>query len=126
MFRRMVINLFILLFFSTQASAQAAKNLGRKPDGFGSSAQALALIDLIALNPNHSTYQIAYKTSTDVVVFECDFNRDIITRTSKKSKGRSTIEQWSGQASERLRHAANGGSLDDTPKGHIPGTIRYF
>jgi hypothetical protein len=124
--RGILINLLILFFFLTQASAQVAKNLGTKPDGFGSSAQALALIDLIARNPKQSTYQITYKTSTDIVVFECDFNKDIIIRTCKRSKGRSTIEQWTGQAPERLRRAANGGSFDDTPKGHVPGTIRFF
>lgn len=115
-----------LVLLPVPAMAQVAVNLGTKPDGFGSSGQALALIDLIVRNPKESNYRITYKTSTDMVVFECDFNQDTITRTQKRAKGKNTIEQWTGQAVQRLRHAANGGSLDDTPSGHSPGTIRVF
>ena len=101
-------------------------NFVTKPDGFGSSGQALALIDLIKRSPRDSIYQIKYKTSTDIVVFECDLSQDTVTRIHQKSKGRNTVEKWSGQAILRLKHAANGGSLDDTPNGHSPGTIRTF
>lgn len=126
MIRTLLVHCLAVVLFSVPALAQVAENLGTKPDGFGSSGQALALIDLIVRNPKQSNYRITYKTSTDMVVFECDFNQDIITRTQKRAKGKNTIEQWTGQAVQRLRHAANGGSLDDTPSGHSPGTIRVF
>ncbi|WP_319589188.1 hypothetical protein [uncultured Desulfobulbus sp.] len=126
MIHKILINCIVLFLFSVPAIAQVAVNLGTKPDGFGSSAQALAIIDLIIRTPGQTNYQIMYKTSTNIVVFECDFIQDTITRTRKKSKGRSTIEKWSGQATPRLKHAANGGPLDDTPDGYSPSKIRSF
>jgi len=126
MIRKTLINCIALFLFSVPAIAQVAVNLGTKPDGFGTSAQALAIIDLIIRNPGKTNYQIIYKTSADIVVFECDFNQDTITRTYKKSKGRNTVEKWTGQAIPRLKHAANGGDLNNTPEGYIPGTIRTF
>jgi hypothetical protein len=126
MIRKLFISSIAFFLFSVPAVAQVAVDLGTRPDGFGSSAQALALIDLIIRNPGQSTYRITYKTSTDIVVFECDFTQDTITRIHKKSKGRNTIEKWTGQATPRLKRAANGGSLNDTPTGYSPGTIRTF
>lgn len=124
---------FIFLLFSITfcayfsfASDQISVDLGMKDVGFGSAGQAAALQRLIQDNPGLNRYQISYSTGSDVVVFGCDLNSDVIIRIHNKPDGHGTNETWSGHVLFRILSAAKGASLNDTPNGKQPGSYQSF
>ena len=93
---------------------------------FGSRGQARELLNLIDQHPGKAEYRISHRTESDVVVFGADFTLDLLVRVHRRNDDHGTGETWKGYALERLRSAAAGGSLNDTPLGKSPGTFETF
>ncbi len=74
------------------------KDLGTKPDGFGSNQQALELIQFIKENPGKADYQISYSTGNETILFGCSFTKDAIIRIHHRKDGHGTQEMWTGTA----------------------------
>lgn len=109
-----------------QRSGQATKDLGHKSVSFGSTQQAQELLRLIEENPGKTDYQISYQTDEDVVLFGCNFDKEVIIRIHQRSDDHGTQEVWQGYIFDRLKAASDGGSLNDTPEGKNPGTFQSF
>lgn len=108
-------------------SGQASKDLGFQSGNLdGSSGQARELLKLIEEQPGKADYQIIYQTSTDTVLFACNFEKQIVFRLHQTSDNHGTQEVWEGYVLERLQAAAGGGSLNDTPEGKIPVIMTDF
>jgi len=45
---------------------------------------------------------------------------------NQEPDGHGTKERWLGDPTGRLRNAAEGGSLDQTSRGYMPGTYERF
>lgn len=105
---------------------EVKKDLGTKPDSFGSNQQALELIQFINENPGKADYQISYSTGNETILFGCNFTKDAIIRIHHHKDGHGTQEMWTGNLIERLNNAAGGGSLNDTPNGKNMGTFQSF
>ena len=127
-FSTLLIVLLSAFFLSgtCHGSEVVTRDLGVRNVSFGSLGQARALLSLIKDNPHRFKYQINYKTEAGRVVFSCDLPMDTITRLHKQKDGSGTVETWSGSALFRLRAAAKGGSLNDTPQGKSAGTLSNF
>jgi hypothetical protein len=113
-------------FPATTGSGELKVDLGTRPLGFGSQGQASELLRLIEQNPGKAAYSISYRSTSDVVVFGCDFAKDALVRVHQEPNNRGTGETWKGYIIERLRYAAAGGSLNDTPAGKTPGSYQRF
>jgi len=98
-------------------SGQVDIDLGTRPFDFGSQGQARELLALIERQPGKNGYSITYRTTADVVVFGCDFAKDVLIRVHREPTGRGKGETWDGYILERLRSGAAVGSLNDTPAG---------
>ncbi len=137
-----VIVLSIIWFFSpeqksTQTSyvteqkqiirqGSAKRNLGLLSMTIGTQKQASHLLQLIEDEQKKIDYQITYSTDTDVVVFGCNFDKNMIIKTHNQAGGHGTAETWRGHIISRLTSAYNGGSLNQTPSGTITGTFHKF
>jgi hypothetical protein len=118
--------LLAVALVASVALADITISLGRQPENFGSQSQAQALLSLIEGSPGQSNYQINYTTSIDTVVFGCDLTRDALVRIHQNPNGTGTGERWQGHALYRLKSAGQGGSLNDTPSGKVPGIFQKF
>lgn len=98
-------------------SGKAEANLGRRPFDFGSNNQARELLKLMDEQPGRAEYQISYETTEDAVVVGFNLNTQVLGRVHVYRNGRGYKESWRGYVLERVRAAANGGSLNDTPAG---------
>jgi len=107
-------------------SGEATKSLGHLPTDFGSEGQVQELLKLMEKNPGKVDYQIDYQTDVDVVLFGCNFEKDVIIRIHQGKDGHGSQEMWQGYIIERLNNAASGGSLNDTPEGKKLGTFEAF
>jgi hypothetical protein len=107
-------------------SGEAEVNLGPRPVDFGSRGQARELLALIEQQPGRASYSIAYTTDIDVVVFGCDFSKNVLVRVHRRLDNHGSSETWRGYLLDRLRSAAAGGSLNDTPDGESGGTFDTF
>lgn len=103
-----------------------SENIGHQDTQFGSARQASELLRIMRMNPGKSSYNIQYDTSADVVIFECDFDKDVIMRLHQTPDGHRTAEKWIGAINERLENASRGGSLNDTPLGRREGSFSIF
>lgn len=115
-----------LLVFVNSFAGPVTFDIGKQSPSFGSSDQAAALNKLMAGQPRQSNYQITYTTTDDVVIFGCDLDKDVIARIHQKQNGHGTMEKWNGHVLYRIKNAANGGSLSDTPNGKSPGSFQQF
>jgi hypothetical protein len=87
---------------------------GIRQSAYGSTWQAQELVAAIALNPSASRYVLTAKdTNGDSVEVTADLQAEKLTRTHH---GNSS-EVWDGYVMDRLKSAAEGGSLNDTPVG---------
>lgn len=114
---------------ATSVVARSGKSdivLGRRPIDFGTRGQAQELLALMDRQPRLAGYSVAYETDVDGVAFGCDFTKDVIIRVHTTRDGHGTGERWSGSIEYRLRSAASGGSLNDTPNGKSFGTFESF
>lgn len=102
---------------ATRGSGKAQSSLGTRPIDFGSRGQALALLALMEEQPGRVEYSVSYETTVDAVVVGADFNTGILARVHVRPDGKGSAERWRGYIRERLRAAAAGGSLNDTPAG---------
>lgn len=93
---------------------------------FGTEKQALAVLNLMLSTPGKIGYFVTYTTDDGSVDFGFDLSRDLVARVIQRKDGTRTGESWTGHVIARLRNAANGSSLDDTPDGKSPGKIRAF
>ena len=107
-------------------SGEAKIDIGTRSVGYGTVGQAKELLATIKKHPNKSVYQISYRTSADTLVFGCDFAKDTITRVHYYKDGRRIREAWQGFILDRLKNGADGGSLNDTPRGKSQGTFESF
>jgi hypothetical protein len=107
-------------------SGTAQVDLGRQSIDFGSQRQARELLALIEQQPEKASYNVAYTTDIDAVVIGCDFSKDIVARVHMRPDNHGTAETWAGYLLDRLKSAAAGGSLNDTPTGKIGGTFETF
>ncbi len=105
---------------------KVSKDLGQRSLGFGSQGQSQELLKFMKATPNKTGYTITYRTDVDTVTLECDLSRNVLTRIHRYKDGRGKQEVWSGYVAERLKSAAGGGSLNDTPDGKKPGTFQSF
>ena len=67
--------------------------------------------------PGRAEYVIAYDTGADAVSFGCNLNTGFLGRVHVRPDGHGSKETWNGHVVERLKSAAAGGSLNDTPTG---------
>ncbi len=104
---------------SNREPGEIKQDLGQKTISFGSQHQAKELLRIIDIFKNKTEYQISYTTSDDIVIFGCDFTRNILLRTHNERDGHGKVEKWQGHILYRLKSAATGGSLNDTPDGKI-------
>jgi hypothetical protein len=102
---------------SAGRSGKAEVNLGIRPVVYGSQAQAQDLLNVMDQQPSKASYNVAYETEIDAVVIGADFTKDVLARVHQKHDGHGSTEVWHGYILERLRSAASGGSLNDTPAG---------
>ncbi|HEY3057473.1 MAG TPA: hypothetical protein VGL99_00705 [Chloroflexota bacterium] len=105
-------------------SGELSTDLGSRGIGFGSEGQAKELLAIIQQNPGKANYNISYRTDIDAVVFGADVTRQVIVRVHQEAGKGGSQETWSGYTLERLRNAAAGGSLNDTPAGKLMGTFQ--
>lgn len=110
----------------SRTPGKVERNLGVESVQFGSTGQAQAMLQLLNDVPGKTDYLITYQTAIDVVFFGVDFDKKTISRMHSRPDGTGNAEQWSGYVLSRLESAAGGGSLNDTPKGKLPGTSQYF
>jgi hypothetical protein len=121
-----LISTFLLTCSLCLASQEITSKLGRKEAGFGPTQQAAALRQLIEANPGAAQYRITYYTDSDVVVFGCNLEKDIVLRIHSDLDGHGISEEWAGHSLYRIHDAAAGGSLENTPEGRSPGTTEQF
>ena len=126
--RFVVLTIVLLLAFNAMAgrAGKVGKNLGVQGNGFGSSNQAQVILQLISEKPDKIDYQILYNTHRDVVIFGCNFDKNIIMRMHDHKNSHGTVVRWGGYVLDRLRNAAGGGSLNDTQEGKLPGSYEKF
>ncbi|KAB2889570.1 MAG: hypothetical protein F9K32_12225 [Desulfobulbaceae bacterium] len=108
------------------ASQEITLKLGKQGTDFGEAQQAAALLRLIEANPGSAQYRITYYTDSDVIVFGCNLEKDILLRFHSDLAGHGTSEEWNGHILYRIKDAAAGGSLDNTPEGKLTGTVEQF
>lgn len=121
--------LLILVFCLISAPVFAAdirKNLGVQLQSFGSDKQAAELLSLMDEQPGEQKYMIDFETANDAVAFGCNLTTDTMVRIHQRPDGKGSAEKWIGDTIYRLKKAANGGSLNDTSTGKIPGTMQSF
>ena len=94
--------------------------------GLDSRGQASKILSMMQQHPDRSGYTISYSTAADTVVFGCDIRKRAIVRIHQRPNGTGTAETWNGYVVDRLQSAAAGGSLNDTPTGKSPGTLKPF
>lgn len=107
-------------------SGAYSENIGDQDKNFGSSNQASALLNVIRKTHGKASYNIQYITPVDVVIFGCDYDKNVIVRLHQKPDGHGTSEKWIGAIEERLENAARGGSLNDTSLGKREGSFLTF
>lgn len=107
-------------------TGEAKKDLGVVSGSPGSANQAVEMLKLIEAQPNKSDYQLSYSTKDDTVLFGCNFEKNVIVRIHQRPDGTGSQESWQGYVLERLKAAAGGGSLNDTPEGKIEGSFEEF
>ena len=56
--------------------------------------------------PGKASYSITYRTSVDVVVFGCDFYKDVLVRLHYQPDNHGRGQTWSGYILDRLRTGA--------------------
>lgn len=93
---------------------------------FGSLRQAKALLQLILEQPNKKEYRLEYTTDIDAVVFGCNLVNNALVRVHQRPDGSGTTELWQKYPIERLKNAAAGRSLNDTPQGKIFPEFKTF
>lgn len=98
-------------------AGKAEVNLGRRPWAYGSAAQARDLLSAMDQQPGRAAYTVAYETEVDAVAFGCDLPSGLLLRVHQEPNDHGTKEVWRGYVIERLRNAAAGGFLNDTPAG---------
>lgn len=103
-----------------------ARDLGKQSAMLGSSDQAAALVQLMEENPGMVDYKITFETNAGMVLFWCNFEKDVIIRIHTRPNGHGSTEKWVGYIEERLAAGAAGHSLNDTPKGKIPVHYELF
>jgi len=98
------------------------------PEGvrLGSTRQAQMLLDVIGRFPDHDTYTVTYENDADTVLVGVTFLQSLLARIHQKPDAHGTEEGWLGDPLGRLRNAAEGGSLDQTSRGYMPGTYERF
>jgi len=92
----------------------------------GSTEQAKLLLKYISDDPTLTKYEADQHSGGELVRLEYDSQADTLVRIHKTSRHSGTREAWVGQIPDRLRAAAAGGSLNDTPDGESPGTYVRF
>lgn len=108
------------------AGQEITLKLGKQGTDFGASQQAAALLKLIEANPGSAQYRITYYTDSDVIVFGCNLEKDILLRFHSDLAGHGTSEEWHGHILYRIKDAVAGGSLDNTPEGKLIGSVERF
>lgn len=108
------------------APAEISLDVGTRPVDYGSANQARELLGIIEATPSKASYTLTYHTTDDVVVFGADFGRDTLVRTHRQPNDHGQTETWQGFVMDRLRSAASGGSLNDTPQGKSVGQLERF
>ena len=97
-------------------------DLGTRSDSYGSTWQATELLSRIQQNPNATVIVItARDTSSDQLSVTADLRADRLIRRHVGPSGTST-QVWDGYLIDRIKSAAGGGSLNDTPVGKRVGT----
>ncbi|PID55427.1 hypothetical protein CSB45_16075 [candidate division KSB3 bacterium] len=130
--KKIPVIMMIIALLCTTALAESPrsgsidKHLGVQSIDFGSKKQAQTLLDFIESEPSKSEYRLIYVTEIDLVIFGCDFNKGVLFRVHQRKGNHGTQEGWQGYILERLESAAEGGSLNDTPSGKIPGIYETF
>lgn len=111
---------------TTRSQESIKQNIGEQSSSLGSAGQATALLQIISDFPNRTEYQISYTTNGEIVVFGCDFSKDVLARLHNKPDGHGSAETWDGDIPFRLRAAQNSESLNDTPTGKKLGSFSNF
>lgn len=107
---------------------EVTKDLGDFQGYMGESMeqkQAQNLLALVNSQPGKERYTITYKIGRTRYTFIIDFRDDALMRLEKTgSHGKN--EYWTGYPMERLKSAAEGGSLAETPEGRSPARVYEF
>lgn len=111
---------------SIRRSGKIEKNYGFQSESAGTKKQSRWLLDEIGKNPDKNEYKIFYNTNDEIIIFGCDFGRDIIIRMKTRPNGHGTAEKWAGDIMYRLQTATVNGSLNDTVNGKSYGTFDSF
>jgi hypothetical protein len=82
---------------------------------YGYERDAQELLQLMEEKPGKAIYLVSYKTEDAAVVFACGLNEGLLVRVEKDFHGERREEDWRGYVLDRLKSAAEGGSLNDTP-----------
>ena len=102
-----------------ERTGKAKKHLGyvatAMGDKYGYGRDAQELLQLIEEKPGKATYLVSYITEDFAVVFVCELNEGILIRVEKDFQGERREKDWRGHILDRLKSAAEGGSLNDTP-----------
>lgn len=92
----------------------------------GSTAQSTALLELIENNPQYIDYQVSKELTDEVILFGCNIDKKVIIRIHQRKDGTGTQEVWTDHILYRLKTSKEGGSLNETPQGNIPGSFFSF
>ncbi len=104
----------------------ASGDFGTVDEFYGSGIQARALLGLMEAKPDRRLYVVSFTHQGEQTIVAYLVDADELYRTHLRPGGRGTEELWRGWVVSRLRSAEQGGSLNDTPEGRVPGGFATF